>query len=69
MARKDKMAIQQLPQGLSNLGYGLVSSGGTARALSEAGLEVQQVEELTQFPEMMDGTEWLLGSQASSHTP
>ena len=42
-------------QGLLSLGYGLVSTGGTGRTLVKAGLEVQQVEDLTKFPEMMDG--------------
>ena len=36
-------------------GVELVSTGGTAKALREAGLEVRDISDLTGFPEMMDG--------------
>src|SRR5213075_430277 len=36
-------------------GVELVSTGGTAKALRDAGLEVRDIAELTGFPEMMDG--------------
>lgn len=42
-------------QGLSELGYELVSTGGSASAIEAAGLPVRRVEELTGFPEMLDG--------------
>jgi len=42
-------------QGLAQLGVKLVSTGGTAKLLRGAGLEVQDVSELTGFPEMLDG--------------
>src|SRR5207244_3259672 len=42
-------------RGLVARGFTLVSTGGTARTLSEAGLAVTSVSELTGFPEMMDG--------------
>lgn len=42
-------------QGLSELGYELVSTGGSASAIESAGLPVRRVEELTGFPEMLDG--------------
>ena len=51
----DKAGIVDFARGLSGLGFELVSSGGTARALEEAGLTVTRVEELTGFPEMLDG--------------
>lgn len=42
------------------LGYDVVSTGGSASALAKAGLPVQKVEDVTGFPEMLDGM-WLLG--------
>jgi AICAR transformylase/IMP cyclohydrolase PurH len=42
-------------QELLDLGYELVSSGGSASAIGSAGLPVRRVEELTGFPEMLDG--------------
>jgi len=51
----DKTEIVELGRGLVARGYELVSTGGTARALSEAGLAVTGVASLTGFPEMMDG--------------
>jgi phosphoribosylaminoimidazolecarboxamide formyltransferase/IMP cyclohydrolase len=41
--------------GLAEKGFELVSTGGTARALRDAGLPVKDVSEVTGFPEMMDG--------------
>ena len=37
------------------LGYEIVSTGGSASAIEKAGVPVQRVEELTGFPEMLDG--------------
>jgi len=51
----DKTGIIELAQGLAAHGVELVSTGGTARALREAGLEVRDISDLTGFPEMMDG--------------
>lgn len=51
----DKTGIVELGRGLRERGYDLVSTGGTARALREAGLAVQDVSDLTGFPEMLDG--------------
>ena len=42
-------------RGLASRGFELVSTGGTARALTEAGLAVTNVSDITGFPEMMDG--------------
>lgn len=42
-------------QGLHELGYDIVSTGGSAAAVEKAGVPVQRVEELTGFPEMLDG--------------
>ena len=42
-------------QGLTDLGYEVVSTGGSATAIEAAGVPVKRVEELTGFPEMLDG--------------
>jgi phosphoribosylaminoimidazolecarboxamide formyltransferase/IMP cyclohydrolase len=51
----DKTGLIEFARGLSGRGYELMSTGGTARALAEAGLRVLNVSEVTGFPEMMDG--------------
>ena len=51
----DKNGIVDLARGLAARGFELVSTGGTGRALAEAGLAVTNVSDLTGFPEMMDG--------------
>ena len=51
----DKTGLIDLARGLDSLGITLISTGGTARALREAGLAVSEVGELTGFPEIMDG--------------
>jgi len=51
----DKAGLVELGQALSKRGVELVSTGGTAKALREAGLTVRDVSDLTGFPEMMDG--------------
>ena len=51
----DKTGIVDLARKLHEKGIRLVSTGGTHKALSEAGLPVSDVSELTGFPEVMDG--------------
>jgi len=51
----DKTGLVELAQALSGFGVELVSTGGTARALREAGLAVKDISDLTGFPEMLDG--------------
>src|ERR1700730_7533951 len=51
----DKTGIADVGRGLVARGFELVSTGGTARALADAGLPVTSVSNLTGFPEMMDG--------------
>ena len=51
----DKTGIVEFAQGLHALGIKLLSTGGTAKLLAEAGLPVTGVAEVTQFPEMLDG--------------
>jgi len=51
----DKTGLVAFAQRLANLGIELISTGGTARTLREAGLPVGDVSELTGFPEILDG--------------
>jgi phosphoribosylaminoimidazolecarboxamide formyltransferase/IMP cyclohydrolase len=51
----DKSGLEELGQFLTDQGVDLVSTGGTAQALRDGGLEVTDVADLTGFPEMMDG--------------
>ena len=51
----DKTGLVDLARGLVDHGYEIVSTGGTARALTDAGLAVINVSDVTGFPEMMDG--------------
>ena len=51
----DKTGLVDLARGLAALGFELVSTGGTAAALREAGLAVTDVAAVTGFPEMLDG--------------
>ena len=51
----DKSGLVELASRLAKGGVELVSTGGTARALRDAGLQVRDVAEVTGFPEMMDG--------------
>src|SRR5258708_34998684 len=51
----DKTGLVDFARALAERGIELVSTGGTRKALSDAGLKVRDVSELTGFPEMMDG--------------
>jgi phosphoribosylaminoimidazolecarboxamide formyltransferase/IMP cyclohydrolase len=51
----DKSGVDEFARGLAELGFELVSSGGTATFLQEQGLEVTRVEDVTAAPEMLGG--------------
>ena len=51
----DKTGVAEFAAGLSNAGVEVVSTGGTLSVLREAGIEARPVEELTGFPEILDG--------------
>ena len=51
----DKRGIVAFAQGLAQLGWELVSTGGTASTLRAAGLDVLAVDDITGFPELLDG--------------
>src|ERR671939_593460 len=51
----DKTGLVEFARRLREFGVELISTGGTARALREAGVEVRDVSDVTGFPEMLDG--------------
>ncbi len=51
----NKQGVAEFGRRLTALGFELVSTGGTARALREAGLEVRDIADVTKFPELLDG--------------
>ena len=51
----DKTGLVDFARGLAGFGVELVSTGGTRKALADAGLPVRDVSDLTGFPELLDG--------------
>lgn len=51
----DKTGINKLARDLEKMGVEIISTGGTYRSIERAGIKVRKVEEITGFPEMMDG--------------
>jgi len=51
----EKQGIVDFARGLSELGAEIVSTGGTARELADAGVDARSIEDFTGFPEIMDG--------------
>ncbi|MBU1427730.1 bifunctional phosphoribosylaminoimidazolecarboxamide formyltransferase/IMP cyclohydrolase [bacterium] len=51
----DKEGIVDFAKGLEELGIEIISTGGTAKLLIEAGVKVKLISEVTNFPEMLDG--------------
>jgi len=51
----DKTGLLEFAQGLARLGWDIISTGGTAKALRTAGLNPRDVSDLTGFPEILDG--------------
>lgn len=51
----DKTGLVDFAKELRALGVEMVSTGGTARSLKDAGIPVMEVSEFTGFPEMLDG--------------
>jgi phosphoribosylaminoimidazolecarboxamide formyltransferase/IMP cyclohydrolase len=51
----DKRGIVDFARGLAELGVEIVSTGGTASALTDAGIDVRPIDDFTGFPEIMDG--------------
>ncbi|UCE47321.1 MAG: IMP cyclohydrolase, partial [Phycisphaerales bacterium] len=51
----DKAGVVDFAKKLSEMGVKIISTGGTSKKLSEAGIDVVGIESVTGFPEMMDG--------------
>ena len=51
----DKAGVADFAKGLSQLGFEVFSTGGTKKALSDAGVPVKGVSEITGFPEILNG--------------
>jgi phosphoribosylaminoimidazolecarboxamide formyltransferase / IMP cyclohydrolase len=51
----DKTGLGEFARGLADLGIEIISTGGTARELENAGVKVRSISDLTGFPEIMDG--------------
>src|SRR6202795_1993314 len=51
----DKTGLEAFARQLAGLGVELISTGGTAKLLRDAGIAVKDISELTGFPEMLDG--------------
>src|SRR5579862_2713362 len=51
----DKTGLAAFAKGLSELGFEILSTGGTAAALTNAGIAVVNVSDVTRFPEMLEG--------------
>ena len=51
----DKTDVDVLAKHLDSIGVEIISSGGTARFFKEKGIDVKDVSEITEFPEMLDG--------------
>jgi phosphoribosylaminoimidazolecarboxamide formyltransferase/IMP cyclohydrolase len=51
----DKRGVVEFARGLAELGFEVLSTGGTAKLLADAGVPVRQVSDYTGFPEMLDG--------------
>ncbi len=51
----DKAGVTDFAKDLSQLGFEIFSTGGTKKALAEAGVPVKSISEITGFPEILDG--------------
>ena len=51
----DKTGLVDFARGLTELGFEIISTGGTAKSLSEAGIKVLNISSVTGFPEMLEG--------------
>ena len=51
----DKTGVIEFAESLEKIGYNILSTGGTAKALSAAGIAVTEIGNYTGFPEMLDG--------------
>ena len=53
----DKTGIVEFAKSLDSMGWEIISTGGTSKKLKEEGIKVQDISDLTKFPECFDGSE------------
>lgn len=53
----DQTGISDFASKLSKLGYEIVSTGGTLKTIKDSGVDAIAIDEVTNFPEMLDGKE------------
>ena len=51
----DKTDVEKLAKSLQEIGYEIISTGGTYKKIKDCGIEVTEIEEVTNFPEILDG--------------
>ena len=51
----DKVGVIEFAKGLQDLSYEIISTGGTAKTLADAGIPVISISDITDFPECLDG--------------
>jgi len=51
----DKTGIEELAKGLKDLGVEIVSTGGTYKKINDAGIEAIEIDQITNFPEILEG--------------
>ena len=51
----DKTGVVEFAKGLKDLGFEIISTGGTAKALTAAGIDVIGISDITSYPECLDG--------------
>ena len=51
----DKTGVTDFAEGLSQLGFEVFSTGGTKKAIAQAGVSVKSISEITGFPEILNG--------------
>ena len=51
----DKTGVVEFAKGLKDLGFEIISTGGTAKALTDAGIDVIGISDITSYPECLDG--------------
>ena len=51
----DKTGIEELAKGLSDLGVEIVSTGGTYKKIKDSGVDAIEIDEITNFPEILEG--------------
>ena len=64
----DKTGIVEFAKSLDSMGWEIISTGGTSKKLKEEGIKVQDISDLTKFPECFDGRVKTLHPNVASET-